>query len=79
MKTYPKSTTANLQKLERKINEKLSAMSAESRPELSSRRRVQSVAYAACSCFEATDSTGRVEMVKMETVLGWIDNLEVKR
>jgi hypothetical protein len=58
-------------KLERTVNAALAAMPPEHRPEMSSRRRVQSVAYQAAGYFQATDASGNVESIEAKVVAGW--------
>jgi hypothetical protein len=62
---------ASIRSLESKINSALIALPADRRPELSSRRKAQSVAYASRGYFEVSDSSGNTEMVSVETVSKW--------
>lgn len=61
-----------IRSLENKINAALAAMPADKRPEMSTRGRVQSVAYANRGYFEATDTNGNVEAVSIESANKWI-------
>jgi hypothetical protein len=56
-----KSTNENYYKMEAVINARLAATPADKRPEMSTRRKIVSVAYQAAGFFQATDSTGNVE------------------
>ncbi|MGP1664801.1 MAG: hypothetical protein ACTS5I_02565 [Rhodanobacter sp.] len=62
-----------LKALEAKINGSLAAMPADRRPEMSTRRRVQSVAYSSRGAFEATDSDGHVEFVLVDVAAKWVE------
>lgn len=59
--------------LEKRINAALAAMPSNKRQELSNRRRVQSVAYAARGMVEAADTNGNVEMVPITIAAKWIN------
>lgn len=66
-----KTQSKGLRSLENEINTALTAMPADKRPESSTRRRVQSVAYSKRGFFEATDSDGHVESVSVEAASKW--------
>lgn len=67
-----KTQAKGIRSLETKINAALAAMPADNRPDVSSRSKVQSVAYSACGYWEAIDSNGNTEMVSIEAANKWI-------
>lgn len=68
-----KAVTSKMSALENLINKHLASLPAHKRPELSTRRRAQSVAYQARQAFQATDIDGNVETVTVEAALAWLD------
>lgn len=60
------NTNKGFYELEKQINARLRATPAERRPEMSTRRRIQSVAYQANGAFQATDANGNVETITLE-------------
>lgn len=64
MKTETKN--AGLYELEKQINARLASMPADKRPEASTRRRIQSVAYSSRGYFETTDSDGHIDHMSVD-------------
>ena len=64
--------TEALRKMEDQINAHLQALTADQRPELPTRRRVQSVAYSAAGYFQATDSDGHIDDVSISDAMAWL-------
>jgi hypothetical protein len=63
--------TQSVYTLEKEINAKLRALAPERRPELSTRRRAQSVA--ACPRgFEAMDASGNTESITLDQGIAWL-------
>lgn len=68
---HMKNTTASTV-TEKIINAYLASIPADKRPETSFRQRIASVVAVSRNCFDATTTSGQVETIPANIVLGWL-------